>query len=297
MARIPRQPFVVVAMLTLTATAFARGHVHRNLSPSLPIAAPYIVWAPSLPIRAGQLVEACPPLDAARQAVARAYAAPGSCPGGVAPFLKIVAAIAGDVVTVTPCAVLVNGRSLPNSAQVARDEKGREIVSRGFNTWRLTEGELWLYGTNPRSLDSRKFGPVPSSAGARARVGADHDDAASRSFATLTRDQQIESIIDELAEPIREAVAWNMPQDADLNDVIADVRANVFDYLKTRSTTVPLAQPKALPEETRYRIQHIGNYTQRAPEVMYDRNRQSVRVEAGTLSAHGFRRAGWKSHL
>jgi conjugative transfer signal peptidase TraF len=147
---IPRQPFVAVAGLTVIACAFASSHVHRNKSASLPIVAPYLVWRSSAPIRVGDLVEACPPLDAARQAHDRGYAEPGSCPGDVAPFLKLVAAVAGDVVTETE--------------QIALDSKGRSVLRRPYGTRRLQAGELWLYGTAARSFDSRKFGPVPTTA-------------------------------------------------------------------------------------------------------------------------------------
>ena len=159
-----RQPLLVVGFVAAGSIAFAHSHVHRNLSDSLPIAAPYLVWSPSAPVRVGDLVEACPPLDAALQARQRGYAESGSCPGGVAPFLKLVAAIAGDVVTTTPKAVLVDGHALPNSAQVLADSKGRRIVTRPYGTHRLLRGQVWLYGTNPRSFDSRKFGPVQTTA-------------------------------------------------------------------------------------------------------------------------------------
>ncbi len=164
MLRIPRQPFVVIAGLTAVACAFASAHVHRNKSASLPIVAPYLVWQSTAPIHVGDLVEACPPIDAARQAHDRGYAEPGTCPGDVAPFLKLVAAVAGDVVTTTPKAVYVNGHALPDSEQITLDSKGRSVLRRPYGTRRLQPGELWLYGTAVHSFDSRKFGPVPIAA-------------------------------------------------------------------------------------------------------------------------------------
>jgi conjugative transfer signal peptidase TraF len=161
--RIP-QPFVVIAGLTVIACAFASSHVHRNKSASLPIVAPYLVWRSTAPIRVGDLVEACPPLDAARQAHDRGYAEPGSCPGDVAPFLKLVAAVAGDVVTTTAKAVYVNGHALPDSEEIALDSEGRSVLRRPYGTRRLQPGELWLYGTAARSFDSRKFGAVQTTA-------------------------------------------------------------------------------------------------------------------------------------
>ncbi len=161
---LPRHPSLVVGTVVSVVIAFASSHVHRNRSESLPITAPYLVWSPLRPVRVGDLVEACPPLDAAIQARDRGYAEPGSCPGGVAPFLKLVAAGGGDIVTTTPRAVLVNGHALPNSAQILRDSKGRSVMMRPYDTHRLLPGELWLYGTAARSFDSRKFGPVKAHA-------------------------------------------------------------------------------------------------------------------------------------
>jgi conjugative transfer signal peptidase TraF len=129
----------------------------------LPVRGRYLVWPartwPLGDVRRGDLVEVCPPLRVARAARALGYAPGGSCPGDIIPFLKLVAAVAGDRVTTTSTGAIVNGRRLPKSAP-QRLRNGRWIVTPPFGAEVVPAGEVWLYGTNLRSLDSRYFGPV-----------------------------------------------------------------------------------------------------------------------------------------
>ena len=75
-------------------------------------------------------------------------------------LLKYVAALPGDLVEVTPTAILVNGRRWPNSqapdppSLLDHCYLGRHIVPPGY---------VWALGTNSDSFDSRFFGPVPVS--------------------------------------------------------------------------------------------------------------------------------------
>jgi conjugative transfer signal peptidase TraF len=130
--------------------------VHRNVTDSLPI-----TWDIAVPwgsIHRGDLVEFCPPPEIAREAVERGYEKRGSCPGGSLAFLKIVAGVAGDVVSIDARGVAVNGRVLPRSVALERDPSGRPLYPcRGVR--RLPAGSLWVYGTN-ESFDSRYYGPI-----------------------------------------------------------------------------------------------------------------------------------------
>jgi type IV secretory pathway protease TraF len=60
--------------------------------------------------------------------------------------------------------VTVNGHPLPNSGQIMRDHLGRPVLTRPFGTYFLAPDQIWLYGTNSHSLDSRKFGPLSAGA-------------------------------------------------------------------------------------------------------------------------------------
>ena len=115
--------------------------------------------------RPGDVVLLClPKTPATELGQARGYIAPGPCATGQEILLKPIAAGAGDVVTVSPSGVSVDGRAIANSAQLARDSQGRPLPAYPAGTYRVPSGEIWLVSPhNPRSFDSRYFGPVPAS--------------------------------------------------------------------------------------------------------------------------------------
>ena len=75
-------------------------------------------------------------------------------------LLKRIVAAAGDVVVVTASAVTVNGRPLVNSAPFAADSRKRPMMP-AYGEHKLTDHEVWLMTGNPKSWDSRYFGPQP----------------------------------------------------------------------------------------------------------------------------------------
>jgi len=160
--RIGRTVRVLLAALVLLGTADLLGAVCRrfvrmNLSPSLPRG----LYRPvPLPLARGRLVSACLPLPSARLGRARSYLPPGSCPGGSAPVLKILAALPGDRVEITPSGVLVNGARLRNSAAHTEDSHGRSLVAIHQGRYHL-RGCYWLAAPHPDSWDSRYFGCLP----------------------------------------------------------------------------------------------------------------------------------------
>jgi conjugative transfer signal peptidase TraF len=115
------------------------------------------------PLRRGQIVTVCLPDTASiREAAARGYLPAGSCTGGYEPLVKPVAAIAGDVVTVTPQGIAVDGRLVENTAQRVRDDAGRPLRPFPSGVYPVMPGQVWLLsGHDGRSFDSRYFGPVP----------------------------------------------------------------------------------------------------------------------------------------
>jgi conjugative transfer signal peptidase TraF len=115
--------------------------------------------------RPGDVVLLClPPTPATELGQARGYIAPGPCPTGQEILLKPIAAGAGEVVTVSPSGVSVDGRPIANSAQLTRDSQGRHLPAYPAGTYRVPAGEIWLVSPhNPRSFDSRYFGPIPAS--------------------------------------------------------------------------------------------------------------------------------------
>jgi conjugative transfer signal peptidase TraF len=111
----------------------------------------------------GEIVTICPP-DCAdvHEGARRGYISTGNCPGGYEPLVKPIAAIPGDLVTVSPEGILVNGQPLPNTKQLIEDETGRPLHPVPAGSYRVTAGEVWLLsGHDPRSFDGRYFGAVP----------------------------------------------------------------------------------------------------------------------------------------
>ena len=96
---------------------------------------------------------------ARRGAISRA----GRCPGGYEPLVKPIAATAGDQVAVSAAGVTVNGLPVQGTAQLVHDSAGRPLPPFPAGTYRVPPGQVWLLsGHDPRSFDSRYFGPVPA---------------------------------------------------------------------------------------------------------------------------------------
>ena len=118
----------------------------------------------SAPLRRGEFVTVCLPDTAPiREAAARGYLPAGICADGHAPLVKPVAAVTGDQVTVAPSGIAVDGRLIAHTAQLVRDSAGRPLRPVAPGVYPVVSGQVWLLsGHDPRSFDSRYFGPVPT---------------------------------------------------------------------------------------------------------------------------------------
>ena len=135
-----------------------------NATPSMPVG--FWRMVPNhAQLQRGEIVVVCPPDTASlRMGHERGYIPPGNCPGGSEPLVKPIAAVGGDVVAVSAIGVAVNGRPVPNTAQLSRDSAGRPLMPVPAGAYPVAPGEVWLLsGHDPRSFDSRYFGPVPES--------------------------------------------------------------------------------------------------------------------------------------
>jgi len=156
---------LVLGLLLFAISAFAISAafgVLVNTTSSMPIGVYRITGSP---VTRGTLVSACLPTDNKMTGLmrSRGYEHDGTCPSGLAPLIKPVAAIAGDVVELTANSVLVNGHALPSSRTARLDGSGRLLPSWPRGTYRVPAGSVWLVSTySPNSLDSRYFGPVPT---------------------------------------------------------------------------------------------------------------------------------------
>jgi len=140
-------------------TALAGGY-RINLTPSEPLGLWRIVPL-GRPVAVSDVVFICPPTTAEmREARARGYLRSGFCPGGVAPLIKRVIAIAGQHVEIG-ASVSVDGQEVSSSGLAPRDGKGRPLAP--FPSGTVPAGYVFLHSAFPGSYDSRYFGPVPFS--------------------------------------------------------------------------------------------------------------------------------------
>jgi conjugative transfer signal peptidase TraF len=158
MAGIAAGAAVVAALATANVTG-----LRINGTASMPRGLWRVTPAVS-PLRRGAVVTICPPdTPPFREAAARGYFPAGSCPGGHEPLVKPIGAAPGDVVAVSASGVTVNGQAVPGTAQLAQDSAGRRLQPVCAGTYPVAPGEVWLLsGHDPRSFDSRYFGPVPA---------------------------------------------------------------------------------------------------------------------------------------
>jgi conjugative transfer signal peptidase TraF len=127
-------------------------HLIYNSTPSLPRG---WYWASPITgtIRRGALAFVCPPspsLDQIRHT--GQHFVPGNCPGGVAPFLKIVVGVPGDRVAVLPRGIEINGRVLTHSKPVTALPLPRPTPTT------VGAHEVWVWSPIAASVDSRYFG-------------------------------------------------------------------------------------------------------------------------------------------
>jgi conjugative transfer signal peptidase TraF len=136
------------------------GGYRINLTPSEPLGLWRIVPL-DRPAAPGDIVFICPPQTVAMmEARERGYFRSGTCPGGVAPLIKTVIAVAGQHVEIG-AQVTIDGRKLPFSGLAQWDGKGRPMMP--FPGGVVPEKGVFLHSPFIGSYDSRYFGPLPAS--------------------------------------------------------------------------------------------------------------------------------------
>lgn len=120
------------------------------------------------PLIRGALVRFCLPTTEAQLGYERGYISKTpwysflrQCPSGFEPLLKPIVAVAGDMVTLTPYGVWVNGQHVSMSFSQDQDSHGRPLPHWQHGNTTLVRGEFWALSTLvPNSWDSRYFGPI-----------------------------------------------------------------------------------------------------------------------------------------
>jgi conjugative transfer signal peptidase TraF len=150
----------VCVLLTAYGSASSRFELpgpRYNMSASMPRG---WYWFTPGSVKRGAVVGACLPHSLATYALAHDILLPSThpCETGVEPIVKTVAAVGGDVVTITDAGVSINGDRWPMSAP-------RRFVERCQRNGRyvIASDQVFLLGLHPRSWDGRVWGAVPRS--------------------------------------------------------------------------------------------------------------------------------------
>jgi conjugative transfer signal peptidase TraF len=153
-----------IAVIVVFAYAIDTLDLRFNFTPSMPLGIYHLTPVPKRGIRRAMFAVVCAPLVAANLGRRRGYLPTGPCPTDTELLLKVVAAVAGDVIRVSANGVAANGCLLPHSRPLSFDAAGRRLFPWPRGHFRLRPGELWLYADNDRSWDSRYWGPAQADA-------------------------------------------------------------------------------------------------------------------------------------
>lgn len=142
--------------------------VRLNLSDSAPVG----VWTTDSfhtdELSYGRMVSICPRDTATTRAMLAAGFLPvGSCSAGSVPLLKPIVALPGDLVSIDPDGVRVNGSLLANSAPANTTVANIQLHGYGHDAgvtqsrYEVLEEQVWVVSSySSNSYDSRYFGPL-----------------------------------------------------------------------------------------------------------------------------------------
>jgi conjugative transfer signal peptidase TraF len=138
----------------------ARAGLRFNVDQSMPLGA---YWFHPGPVSRGSIVQSCLPPTLSQYALRHRYlVAGGSCPDGVVPVVKVLAATSSDRIVIADSGVTINGRRWPMSAIRRYDSSGHRVTLRlPSGLYACPADHMFLMGANPRSWDSRYWGCVP----------------------------------------------------------------------------------------------------------------------------------------
>ncbi len=120
-------------------------------------------------LKIGDRVFFCPPVNSPsmRQAMSGLwldYSPHGKwhCADHLQPFMKFVAALPGQTVTVSKAGVIADGKMLPNSRVVTSIEAHRiKVIHLPDGTYTVPKGYFWDYAPGNFAFTSAYYGPVP----------------------------------------------------------------------------------------------------------------------------------------
>jgi conjugative transfer signal peptidase TraF len=160
MARWLLAGMLAIALGGFTYNALTRAGLRFNVDESMPLGA---YWFTPGPVTRGEIVQSCLPAALAQYALRRRYlVVGGSCPDGLVPVVKALAATSADRIVISGSGVTIDGRAWPMSAVRRTDSAGRPLGLRlPPGRYTCPADQVFLMGEHPRSWDSRYWGCVP----------------------------------------------------------------------------------------------------------------------------------------
>lgn len=141
---------LATALVTAAACTLA-SHLLINITPSMPLGVYWMSRRSPRSFGRRDLVAFAPPPSVQGLVRERRYLMEGAF------LLKPIAAVAGDVVCIEGDALTLNGQ--PTAHLRATDSEGRPLP-RDERCGALPSGFVYVLGSDPRSFDSRVFGPI-----------------------------------------------------------------------------------------------------------------------------------------
>lgn len=139
---------------------FALG-LRGNTTVSYPLG---LYWATNKTPSKGDLVMFCPTNSPAfKVAKERHYITAGFCEGNYGKLMKKILAAKGDVVSISPDGVTINGQLLEKSKPYSHDNLGRPMPAVRLSDYQLTDNEYLLMSDySGVSFDGRYYGVLPA---------------------------------------------------------------------------------------------------------------------------------------
>ena len=162
MNRTERLTIAGIFVLTGAMLSFelaARAGLRFNVEESMPLGA---YWFVPGPVFRGAIVQSCLPVNLAAYALRHQYLnIGGSCPDGVIPVVKALAATSADRIVITDSGVTIDGHMWPMSGIRRYDSVERRVDLRlPSGRYTCPPNQVFLMGEHPNSWDSRYWGCV-----------------------------------------------------------------------------------------------------------------------------------------
>jgi len=156
-----------VALLCVAGIAINKSGIFINVTASMPVGF-YEKHALPGTITPGLTVLLCPPSPEASPAIRQAIkdnwlikSNNAPCKNHLVPFLKNIAAVPGQKITINMSGIYVDGNKLGKTKIQPVAKNGEAIVHYPLGTYTVKPGEVWVWDNSSKwAYDSRYWGPI-----------------------------------------------------------------------------------------------------------------------------------------